>query len=222
MSSPAPSPRATTPSRSASAAALAVAAAVLAAAAAPALADEDPPATTPAETTPAQTTPVETTPTTTPEDAPSTPVEAPTAERTPAQAAPSQTPLAGWSDALPPTIGLAAVRTDLEDARRKGLRVTYRVTEPVTLRADVLIYGEVVDRELRMCALPAAGPGESLAKLTVFRTPTGTNVVRVPFNVPSRRTLRKFLKITVRVRLIATDASGNATTVIKTAALKRR
>lgn len=194
---------------------------MLAAAAAPALADVDPAATTPVETTPAQTTPVDVPPTS-PEPVATTPAETTPIETLPTQSGPLQTTLAEWTDALPPTIGIAAVRTDLEEARRHGLRVTYHVTEAVTLRADVLIYGEIADRELRMCALPAAGPGESLAKLTVTRTQVGTRVVRVPFNVPSRRTLKKFLKITVRVRLIATDVSGNATTVYKTVSLKRR
>lgn len=186
------------------------------AAAAPALADVDPLPTSPAPTTPGPATAPEST---TPADtAPTTPtVDA----APPVSAGTPQISLVGTDD-LAPILGLASVRTDLEEARRNGLRVTYRVTEPVTLKADVLIYGEITDRELKMCALPAAGPGDSLAKTTIPWTPTGANVVRIPFNVPSKRTLKKFLKVTVRVRLIATDASGNATTALKTVALKRR
>lgn len=201
--------------RPAHAALLAIAAIALGTAAAPALADGDEPGpTTPVETTP--TTPVETTPATTPP----VPAEPTTPETEPA--GPPQTPLLARTDGVPPALALTAVRRDLEDARRHGLRVTYRVSEPVTLRTDVLIYGEVADRELRMCALPAAGPGDSLAKSTVLHTPVGASVVRVPFNVPSRRTLKKFYKLTVKVRLIATDRSGAETTVTKTIALKRQ
>lgn len=185
------------------AATLTIGASICAASAVPAVADEPAPST-PVETTPAQTAPEPTTPT------------------APTPAPPSQVALVESSDAVPPAIGFAAVRTDLEDARRHGLRVSYRVTEPVTLRADVLIFGQVVDRELKMCALPAAGPGDSLAKLTVSRTAAGASVVRIPFNVPSRRTLKKFLRITVQVRLIAADQAGNETTVYRTVALKRR
>lgn len=192
------------------AALLVIGASLGAANAVPALAADDPSASTPAETTPAQTSTEPTTPPT-PEPAPA-PAPAPT----------DQVALIEWSDAVPPAIGFAAVRTNLEDARRNGLRVSYRVTEPVTLRADVLIFGQVVDRELKMCALPAAGPGDSLAKLTVSRTAAGASVVRIPFNVPSRRTLKKFLRITVQVRLIAADQAGNETTVYRTVALKRR
>lgn len=186
------------------AALLVIGASLGAANAVPALAADAPSASTPAETTPAQTSPEPTTP--------PTPEPAPT----------DQVALVEWSDAVPPAIGFAAVRTNLEDARRNGLRVSYRVTEPVALRADVLIFGQVVDRELKMCALPAAGPGDSLAKLTVSRTVAGASVVRIPFNVPSRRTLKKFLRITVQVRLIASDQAGNETTVYRTVALKRR
>lgn len=176
--------------------------------AAPAVTLADP-AAPPSEPTPIATTPD-----------PAPPVSPPAAEPVPVGA--PQAPLVEWSDAVPPAIGFAAIRTDLADARRHGLRVSFRVTEPVTLRADVLIFGQVVDRELKMCALPAAGPGDSLAKLTIPRTAAGASVVRLPFNVPSRRTLKKFLRLTVQVRLIAADQAGNETTVYRTVALKRR
>ncbi|MBJ7471483.1 MAG: hypothetical protein JHD16_09280 [Solirubrobacteraceae bacterium] len=123
------------------------------------------------------------------------------------------------TDLLPPKIAIVDVRRDLSSALRNGLRVTYTAGEPALLRADVLIVGDVVDRELLMSALPAAGPGDSLAKATIGRTPTGENVVRLAFNPAAKRTLRKFLKITVRLRLIASDAAGNQTVVHKRIAL---
>jgi hypothetical protein len=189
----------------------------------PALADEAPvDGSTPVDTTPVDgTTPIETTPVdrttpsaTTPADA--APVASSTAEGGAAAPVPAQVPFAAASsDLFAPKVAIGKVGRQLEVARRHGLRVTYTVSERVHLRADVLIYGDVADRELRMSALPAAGPGDSLAKATISRTATGTNVVRLPFNVAARRTLRKFYKITVRVRLIATDAAGNESTSYK-------
>lgn len=141
-------------------------------------------------------------------------VVAPVAEPAP------QAPLAAFSaDVFAPQLEIGDVRRQLEVARKTGLRVTYTASEPVTLQADVQIFGDVADRELRMSALPGAGPGDSLAKATIVGVPTGTNAVRVPFNLAARRTLRKFFKITVRVRLIATDAAGNATTSYKRVSL---
>lgn len=175
---------------------------------------------TPTETTP---TPAETTPTpteTTPEPSGITPAAAQTPPPTTANVAPppSSTPLA---ETTAPGVELLDLRHDLESARRHGLRLTLRLTEPATVRADVLLHGGVVDRELRMCALPAAGPGDSLAKVVVWQASAGSFVVRVPFNVPSRRTLRKFLKIAVRVRIIATDVSGNSSTTVRPVSLRR-
>ena len=173
-----------------------------------ALADEPTAGTSPAvETTPASTAPQATT------SDPSAP-EA-TTEPAPLQAG-AQVPLvAASSDLLAPRVVIGEVRHQLEAARRTGLRVTFSTSEPVTVRADVLIYGDVVDRELQMSALPAAGPGDSLAKATFSQRAAGKVAVRLPFNVAARRTLRKFYKLTVRVRLIAADAAGNESTTYK-------
>ncbi len=147
------------------------------------------------------------------EPAPPPPEPAPVAA---SEAPPPQVPLAApAADVLAPTVGLTGVRHRLEYARRNGLRVDYALSEPSSLRADVLIYGDVYDRELKMSALPGAGPGDSLAKATSAAAEAGPGVVRLAFNVPARRTLRKFLKLTVLVRLIATDAAGNETTAYK-------
>lgn len=150
---------------------------------------------------------------------PPAPATAEAVSTTPAPVEPApiaQVPLsANVSDLFAPDVAIGEVRRELESARRNGLRVSYSLSEAATLKADVLIFGDVVDRELKMSALPAAGPGDSLAKATISRSPTGENVVRVPFNVAARRTLRKFYKITVRLRLIATDAAGNESVAYK-------
>lgn len=133
---------------------------------------------------------------------------------TPAMTGP-QVPLAApAADVAAPSVAITAVRHRLEYARRNGLRVDYTVTEASHLKVDVLIYGDVYDRELAMSALPGAGPGDSLAKATVA-VAAGSGVARAAFNLPARRTLRKFLKLTVLVRLIAADAAGNETTAYK-------
>lgn len=123
-------------------------------------------------------------------------------------------------DTLPPAITVVQVRHRLTPARRHGLRVTYSVTEAVLLRADLLLATETTDRALRMAALPGAGPGDSLAKATIARTPTGEHVVRVMFNAPARRALRPFLKVTLILRLIASDAAGNETVTLRPVTLK--
>lgn len=164
----------------------------------------------PAETTPETTPVVETT---APPADPSLPPAPPATEpATP----PAQVPLVAASpDMLAPAVAISAVRHRLEYARRNGLRVAFSLSEPALLKADVLLYGEVNDRELRMSALPAAGPGDSLAKATVSAPPSAKGVVRLTFNLAARRTLRKFLKLTVLLRVIATDAAGNTATAYK-------
>lgn len=128
----------------------------------------------------------------------------------------AQVPLgAPAADLLAPRVAIAAVSHRLEYARRNGLRVGYTLSEAAQVSADVLLYGEVNDRELKMSALPAAGPGDSLAKASVSAAPTAGGVVRLAFNVAARRTLRKFLKLTVLLRVMATDAAGNTATAYK-------
>ncbi len=130
--------------------------------------------------------------------------------------APAQVPLvATTTDVTPPTVTIGSLGHRLEHARRKGLRFTFALSEPARVRADVLLYGDATDRELKMAALPAAGPGDSLAKLTLPGATAGAGIARLPFKVAARRTLRKFLKLTVLVRVIATDAAGNESTAYK-------
>lgn len=131
-----------------------------------------------------------------------------------------RTPSGAPADTTPPALSIGATSKQLSLARRHGVRVAYRVNERVRIRADVMLTSLATAPALTYATAPAAGPGRALASADVTRLP-GDNALRIQFNYRALKVLRPFIKLTVNVRLIATDAAGNETTAVRRVVLRK-
>lgn len=161
----------------------------------------------PAATTP----PAETTPAAAPA------VEAPAADLAPAPPivsasvdilpGPEQTPTGGRTGALGPSLRFVSSGHRLYAARMKSLNAKVDVAGAATLKAWVILPKSAAK------AADAARHDVTLARLSQRQPPSGRVTLKFRFDGPAQETLLRFYKVTVTVRLAATDAAGHVRTV---------
>ena len=150
-----------------------------------------------------------------PPDAPA-PATAPTATAI-VLPAPSLVPIAERIVALTPgpSLRLVSAGKHLYAARMKSMNVTADVAGAASLKGWVV---------LPKAAVKAAGEGKAtrdltLARISIRQPPSGRVILKFKFDGPAQEALLRFYKVTVHVRLAATDAKGNVTTVEQSVAL---
>lgn len=175
-------------------------------------------------------------PTATPEPSPS---PSPTATPSPApEPSPTPTPTpdtAGASDApatitrpaqgtglvpiaerLGPTVRFRSSAKGLTRAMQRGLRIKLDLAGAASLKAYVLV-ARPADEDL--FAFDGGSTTYTIGRLSLSRPPSQTQTIAIPFTRDARKALPRFLKITVTVRLVATDSAGNRTVVERQVAL---
>lgn len=175
------------------------------------------------------------TPSPTPSPAPTaSPTPTPTPSPTPAPANPD---IPGASDApasitrpaqgtglvpiaertpLGPTVRFRSSAKGLTRAMRRGLRIKLDVAGAASLKAYVIVARPSNEG---LFALDGGSSTFTIGRLSVRRPPSQTQTIAIPFTKDSRAALGRFLKITVTVRLVATDTAGNRTVVERQVAL---
>jgi subtilisin family serine protease len=121
---------------------------------------------------------------------------------TPAPPAPAPAPPA---DTTKPTVTLTVPTQRLRTVFSRGLRVSFRASEPAALSARLLLDSRTAKR-LRIASRTA-----TLASTTRKPGATGTLVLKLSSRTAAKLKRLRTLKVTLR--LVATDGAGNARTV---------
>lgn len=115
-----------------------------------------------------------------------------------------------------PTIRIRSSAKGLTRAIRRGLRIRLDLAGARTVKAYVIAERPRDEGLLT----PSAGTGFTTLGRAAFRDlPSQTQTLAIPFTRAAKRGLPRFLKITVTVRIVATDKAGNRTTVERDIAL---
>ncbi len=123
------------------------------------------------------------------------------------------------SDRIPqlgPTVRFRSSAKGLTRALRRGLRVQLDVAGATSLKAYVLV-ARPSNEDL--FAFDGGSTTYTIGRLSIDRPPSQTQTIAIPFTRASRAPLSRFLKITVTVRVVATDGAGNRTVVERQLAL---
>jgi hypothetical protein len=117
---------------------------------------------------------------------------------------------------LGPTVRFRSSAKGLTRAMRRGLRIKLDVAGAASLKAYVIVARPANEG---LFALDGGSSTFTIGRLSVRRPPSQTQTIAIPFTKDSRAALGRFLKITVTVRLVATDTAGNRTVVERQVAL---
>jgi hypothetical protein len=125
-------------------------------------------------------------------------------------------PIAERPQVLGPTVRVRSSAKGLSRAMRRGLRVKLDLAGATTLKAYLIVARPSNE------GLFSFGPGSTtftIGRLSLKNPPSQTQTIAIPFTKDAREVLPRFLKITVTVRLVATDRAGNRTVVERQVAL---
>lgn len=117
---------------------------------------------------------------------------------------------------LGPTVRFRSSAKGLTRAMQRGLRIKLDVAGATSLKAYVLVARPSSEG---LFAFDGGSTTFTIGRLSVQRPPSQTQTIAVPFTRDARKVLPRFLKITVTVRLVATDSAGNRTIVERQVAL---
>jgi hypothetical protein len=170
--------------------------------------DEAPGATTPAQAELAIDT------------APALPVEPATSGGVPTSGASNLVPI---SERIParvgPTLTVRATSSRLSLARKRGFNVKYDVSGATSVRTWVLLSSALSEYGLDVQA--KAGDTVTIARASTKVLKDGRITQNLTFDGQAEAALLKFYRVTVTLRLVATDAAGHKTTVEQPVTLSR-
>lgn len=155
-----------------------------------------------------------------------TPTPTPTPDTTGASDAPSNitrpaegtglVPISDRTTPLGPTVRLRSSAKGLTRAMKRGLRVQLDLAGAASLKAYVLVARPSNEG---LFSFANGSTTFTIGRLSIDRPPSQTQTIAIPFTRDARKVLPRFLKITVTVRLVATDSAGNRTVVERQIAL---
>ena len=119
-------------------------------------------------------------------------------------------PISDHTKPLGPTLRIRSSAKGLSQALAKGLRVKLDVAGARSLKAYVIV-ARPSDEQL--FAVPGGSMNYTIGRLSVTNPASQTQTISIPLTKDAREALPRFLKITVTLRLIATDSAGNRTVV---------
>lgn len=117
---------------------------------------------------------------------------------------------------LGPTVRLRSSAKGLTRALVRGLRIKLDLAGATSLKAYVMVARPAGEN---LFAFGEGSTSYTIGRLSLVRPPSQTQTIAIPFTREARSALTRFLKITVTVRLVATDAAGNRTVVERQIAL---
>jgi hypothetical protein len=120
--------------------------------------------------------------------------------------------------ALGPTVRIRSTAKGLARAIRRGVRVKLDVAGAKDLRAYV-IATRPTDEDLLAFAGTSTTTDYTVGRLTIRNPASQTQTISIPLTRAAKASLPRFLKITVTVRIAATDRAGNRTVVERQVAL---
>jgi hypothetical protein len=151
-----------------------------------------------------------------------TPAE-PAAEPAPTANAATPAALVPTSERLPtpvrPTITVRATSSRLSLARKRGFNVKYDVAGTTSVKTWVVLSSALSEYELDVQA--KAGDTVTLARASQKITSDGRVSQRLAFDAKAQAALLKFYRVTVTLRMTATDTAGRRTTVEQPVTLSR-
>lgn len=125
-------------------------------------------------------------------------------------------PISDRTTPLGPTLRLRSSAKGLTRAMRRGLRIQLDVAGATSLKAYVLVARPSNEN---LFSFADGSTTYTIGRLSLDRPPSQRQTIAIPFTKDARKVLPRFLKITVTVRLVATDAAGHRTVVERQVAL---